>query len=110
MNVVTSNGIATIMLADGVMHSVPYTALGRADMLLQAKYHHWAREHEYRRALVCRRCKEDFDVESNVNEEDQAWELLMVCTCRAMYGKVSLSDIASAMTNWHSSATTNASS
>lgn len=110
MHVVTSDGKATIVMADGELHTVPYTALNRGDMLLQAKYHHWIREQEYRRELVCRLCKEPMDVESAVNEEERSWALLMVCHCRAFYGSVSLSDIASAMTNWHSSATTSAGS
>lgn len=94
------------MMQDGELHQVPYTALGKADMLLQAEYHKWVRSQDYRRELVCRLCKEPMEVESGLNDLEGSWELLMVCRCRALYGKISLSDIASRTTNYAPSSTT----
>lgn len=106
MLVKTDGGTASIMMADGQLHQVPYTALGKADMLLQAEYHKWIRSQDYRRELVCRLCREPMDVESDLKDLEGSWELLMVCRCRALYGKISLSDIASRTTNYEHSSTT----
>jgi len=110
MLVVTKDGTATIATPDGVLHTLPYTDLGRADMMLQAKYHRWCREHEYRRVLHCNRCGEDFDVDSEVDDAEATWKMLMVCRCRAFYGTISLKELASAMRNWASLPNTSAAS
>lgn len=98
MHVSVTNGQASIVGADGVLHLVPYEPLTDADMLLQARYHLWARKHEYRRSLICRRCKTPMETDTKASEEAQTWELLTVCSCRAIYGKIPLSAVASAMT------------
>lgn len=97
MLVVTSNGQATICSPDGVLHTVPYEPLSDADMLLQARYHLWARTNEYRRELVCRRCKEKLETDTAVDEKEKAWQFLTVCSCRALYGTIPLSTVASAI-------------
>jgi hypothetical protein len=94
MLVTTAADTATILASDGTLHTVPYEALTYADMQLQARYHKFVRGKQYRRELVCRRCKEDMMVESDINEEERTWMLLMVCRCRALYGKIPLRDLA----------------
>jgi hypothetical protein len=88
MLVTVTNGQASIMTSDGVLHQVECELLTDADMVLQARYHQWARSQEYRRSLVCRRCKEAMETETDWNREEDTWEILTVCSCRAMYGKL----------------------
>jgi hypothetical protein len=87
----------TVMSSDNALHTLPFEPLTDKDMILQARYHLWTRAHEYRRMFVCRRCKEPMETETQANDEDQTWELLTVCSCRALYGKIPLSALQSLM-------------
>lgn len=110
MLVTTAKNQLTMLTEDNVLHTVPYTELNRHDLILQARYHRWIREQEYRRELVCRLCKEDMDVQSDLDEQEGVWQILMVCSCRAFYGKIALSDLASAMSHFDSSSITSSDS
>jgi hypothetical protein len=93
MLTITSNGQASIVTDDGVLHQVAYEPLDERAMILQAKYHLWIRKHDYRRQFVCMRCKEAMESQTTANEEEGTWELLTVCACRALYGTIPLSTL-----------------
>lgn len=93
MIVRVSDGTATITGPDNVMHQVPYEPLDERAMMLQARYHQFIRGHRWRRKLACNHCKETLEPDQWLNEEDGTWELLMVCACRALYGKLLLSKL-----------------
>lgn len=95
MHVSVNQGNAIIIGPDGVIHNVPYEPLSDADMVLQARYHQWLHRQDYRRTLICQRCKEPMEADTALNEEQGTWELLTVCSCRALYGKVALSKLPS---------------
>ena len=97
MHVTVNNGFATIMAPDGIIYTVPYEPLSDQEMLLQARYHLWLRGNAYRRTVTCKRCKSVMEADTQANNEEQSWELLMVCQCRAIYGKTSLNAVHSAM-------------
>jgi hypothetical protein len=93
MIVRVADNIATITTPDGALHRVPFEAIDEPGMILQARYHQFLRGHQWRRKLRCARCNEDMEPEQALNDEDQTWELLMVCRCRAIYGKIPLSKL-----------------
>lgn len=95
MLVRVSNGQATIQAPDGVIHQVPYEPLDEAAMVLQARYHQFIRAHAWRRKLHCARCQQEMEPDQWLNETDDSWEVLMVCQCRAIYGKLALSKLPS---------------
>src|SRR5688572_29993860 len=93
--------LGTVMLTmdDGSLVTLPYEPLSEAEMLLQARYHLFLRSHEYRRELVCCRCKTSMVSDNQANEGDQTWEILSRCQCRAIYGTIPLHRIASTLTS-----------
>lgn len=86
-------GTVTLFNPEGVMLTLPYEPLDEKAMMLQAQYHLFLRHHDYRRELVCRRCKKAMAADTNVNHEEQAWEMMAHCECRALYGKVPMSRV-----------------
>lgn len=86
-------GTVSLFSDDGLLVSLPFEPLDEKAMLLQAQYHLFLRHHRYRRELVCRRCRETMIADNGVHDEDQAWEVLARCACRAMYGKVAMSHV-----------------
>lgn len=102
MLVSTSNGIATVVTPSGEMHSIPFEPLSERDMFLQARYHLWQRANDYRREFVCGRCREAMETDTQANEDTQTWELLTVCSCRALYGMIALKDLHSLIGTFNS--------
>lgn len=86
-------GTVSLFNEEGLMLTLPYEPLDDKAMTLQALYHLFLRHHDYRRELVCRRCKMPMIADTNVDHEAQAWELMARCECRAMYGKVPMRSV-----------------
>lgn len=86
-------GTVSLFNDEGLMLTLPYEPLDEKAMTLQAQYHLFLRHHEYRRELVCRRCKTKMEADTNVDDEQQAWELMARCECRAIYGKVAMARV-----------------
>lgn len=93
MLVRTADGKATIHAPDGTIHRLLYEPLDEAAMILQARYHQFIRGKHWRRAFRCHRCGEHLEPDQWLDEEGGTWELLMVCSCRAIYGKLELSKL-----------------
>lgn len=90
----------TVILADkdGLLVTLPFESLSDAETLLQARYHLFLQRLEYRREFYCRRCQQRMESENHANSEDQSWEILTYCGCRALHGKIPLSMVSSALT------------
>ena len=78
--------------------TLTYEPLSEADMVVQARYHLFLRAHDYRRELVCRECREPMTSDTQTNEDDQSWEVMTRCSCRAIYGKIGLRRLSSILT------------
>lgn len=97
MHVTVTPDTITLLTPEGVLQTLPRDPLTEAEMLLQARYHLWLRKHEYRRTLVCRRCRQEMTSDTQMNEDNQTWAMLSHCQCRAIYGTIAWRTIRSRM-------------
>lgn len=93
MLVNVDTGTVSLFTPDGLLVTLPYEPLDERAMVVQAQYHLFLRHHQLRRELICKHCKTKMEAENTVNEEEQAWEMLARCECRALYGKVTMARV-----------------
>lgn len=92
-----ATGTVVLQDGEGMFRTLPYEPLSEKDMVIQAKYHLFIRRNDYRRDLVCRECRQPMTSDTQKNEDDDTWEFLSHCSCRAIYGSIDLRRL-SAMT------------